>query len=275
MVTQLVDWLGTVDGEKWAQDVGFRILPNGTQTLSFVKLRADTRIKLVGVLDRSQLIDAYDEWKDVLEQLNRNATNTTTKAVQVLGTANSAIFADMQNKWIQITMHDVYAVMSTWGLVSGLVVALLVLLIVTRSVSIACIAVGCLLQVIAGVLASMLWAGWALGIIESLCLILVSGLSVDYVLHVACAFAQSTATGRIARTEAALERMGSPLFAGTTTTLVSALSLCLCTFTVLVKIGVFMAFTSVWSYISAQTLLPALLGTYGPNQRRKFVSPTV
>lgn len=106
--------------------------------------------------------------------------------------------------------------------------------------------------------------GWALGIVEAVCVVLVSGLAVDYVLHVACAFAQARAPSRIERTTTALQRMGSPLLAGTTTTLVSALSLCMCTFTVLVKIGAFMAFTAVWSYLTAQTLLPALLATFGP-----------
>jgi multidrug efflux pump subunit AcrB len=186
-------------------------------------------------------------------------------AVQVLGSAGGDINADVQNKWVQLTMQDMYRSMSIWGLASGLVTAFAVLVLVTRSWSISIIAVGCLVQVVAGVLASLLAMGWTLGIVESLCLILISGLSVDYVLHVACAFAQALgSSNRVRRTEVALERIGAPLLAGATTTLCSAISLCTCTFVILANIGVFMLFTALWSYALASILLPALLATFGP-----------
>ena len=40
------------------------------------------------------------------------------------------------------------------------------------------------------------------------------------------------------------------------------------TFVILAKIGVFMTFTAAWSYVSAQTVLPALLATFGPYGKR-------
>ena len=106
-------------------------------------------------------------------------------------------------------------------------------------------------------------AGWLLGIEECLCLVIVSGICVDFVLHIACAFAQALphAASRDEAAEAALLRMGSPLLAGAATTLGAALSLSCCTFTVLSKIGIFIAFATLWSFVTAQTLLPALLAT--------------
>ena len=76
---------------------------------------------------------------------------------------------------------------------------------------------------IAGVLASTIACGWLLGIEESLCLVIISGICVDYVLHIACAYSQAyTADGdgddsnssarRVRAAEVALKRMGSPLF---------------------------------------------------------------
>ena len=68
---------------------------------------------------------------------------------------------------------------------------------------------------------------------------------------------------RVRAAEVALKRMGSPLFAGAATTLGAAISLSLCTFTVLSKIGLFIAFATIWSWVTAQTLLPALLAMVG------------
>ena len=39
-------------------------------------------------------------------------------------------------------------------------------------------------------LASIVACGWLLGLEECICLVVISGICVDYVLHIACAFAQ-------------------------------------------------------------------------------------
>ena len=67
--------------------------------------------------------------------------------------------------------------------------------------------------------------------------------------------------------ELALRRMGAPLSAGALTTLGSSISLALCTFTILYKIGVMTALAIGWSYAIAQTLLPALLVACEPPKR--------
>ena len=80
--------------------------------------------------------------------------------------------------------------------------------------------------------------GWSLGIIESICLMLAGGLSVEYVLHVAHAYKLTAGEveGRAERAELALQRMAQPLLAGASTTLSAAICLCLCTFLLLKKI---------------------------------------
>ena len=42
----LLQWL-SAEGKKWAQDVGFRSLDDGNQELTYVKIRADTKLKLI------------------------------------------------------------------------------------------------------------------------------------------------------------------------------------------------------------------------------------
>ena len=225
-----------------------------------------SQVPFLGLQRLSDLKVARASWSELMGQINDGAPLSAGPAVDVLATSGGYVAVDLQNKWIQTTMHDVYVSMSVWGLVTGLLVALVVLLYVTWSVTIALSSVLCLAQVVGAVLASLSAMGWSIGIVESLCLILASGLSVDYVLHVACAYAQEDGAllSRAARTELALHRMGMPLLAGTATTLISGLSLSTCTFTVLQIIGAFMALAATWSYTLAQTLLPALLATVGP-----------
>jgi predicted RND superfamily exporter protein len=119
--------------------------------------------------------------------------------------------------------------------------------------------------VILGVVASMLACGWKVGMVEALCLIIVSGLSVDPVLHIASAFSQASPRLRpVARAQLAVERMGPPLLASAVTTLASAVCLSTCQLTLLSKIGLFMIFSTIWSLGTSVTLLPALLATFGP-----------
>ena len=189
--------------------------------------------------------------------------SSASHAVQVLG-GDGVVHTDLINKWIQLTMHQAYMTMSVVGLGFGVGAATLVLLATTRAPRTAFLAAVCLLQVIAGVLASMLAIGWYLGIVEALCLIVVGGLSVDYVLHIAIAYAHAPSDApRHERAAHALSRIGGALFAGAVTTLSAALSLSLCTFALLRSLGIFMALASGWSYVAAVTLLPALLATCG------------
>ena len=102
--------------------------------------------------------------------------------------------------------------------------------------------------------------------IEALCLVIVSGLAVDPVLHVASAFNQAQRAkvqiNPIRCAEEAVRRMGPPMLASAITTLASAISLSTCQLTLLSKIGMFLIFSTTWSLGTSATLLPALLATF-------------
>ena len=289
----VLEWL-TVDpaaARLWARDIGYHTRPDGTPELAFVQLRADTLVKGLSPTDREELGEHYDAWEELKDAINARAPGSARHAVQVIGEQTG-----MANKWVQLTVYQSYALsarpraprvlptmqcpslpppradaqmtihgsyveMSTYGLLMGICFAYTILLISTRSLRIATIAALSLLQVVLGVLASMVASGWRLGIEESICLIVVSGICVDYVLHIAVAFAQAcrVAESPASAAELALVRMGSPLLAGGATTLGAAIALSLCTFSVLSKIGLFIAFAVVWSWVTSQTLLPAML----------------
>ena len=260
----LLEWLST-DGAQWTHDIGFqRDAHTGTLRLVWVRVRADTELKHYDVERQSVLKRYHAEWEALCDAINLGAPASARHAIELIGAPNGRVAADLENNWVKLAMYDVYRSMTAFGLATGLAVGFVVLRVVTRSTTVALLAVASLVQVVMGVFACLRLMGWALGVVESICFVLVSGLSVDYVLHVACAYAQSGERTRVARTEAAISRLSAPLLAGGTTTLISAISLCTCSFQILSKIGAFMVFTSVWSWFTAQTLLPALLATVGP-----------
>ena len=291
----LLDWLGAeaardeAKGAEFAQDIGF--VPDGSgesgesgggtnrsrsrdglksqrqpMALRFVKLRASSTIKAAFPPPYWQLQVQYGNWERLVAQVNALAPPSAAHAVQVLVSLPGASSAsDLANKWIQVSMHLAYVTLTGTGLAIGLVVCLPVLLLSTRSWPISAIAAACLVCVILGVVASMLACGWKVGMVEALCLIIVSGLYVDPVLHIASAFSQASPRLRpVARAQLAVERMGPPLLASAVTTLASAVCLSTCQLTLLSKIGLFMIFSTIWSLGTSVTLLPALLATFGP-----------
>ena len=178
----------------------------GAHALEWARVRADTKLKLYGLERRSVLQGHRAQWDAMRGAIDVGSPPSASHTV--VGSALGPVGASLTSKWIQLAMHDVYQSMSTGGLVIGLYVAFAILLVVTRSLAIALIAVVSLVQVIMGVFASLRVVGWALGIVESLCLILVSSLSVD----TSCTSRAPTQSGertRVARTDDAISRLGA------------------------------------------------------------------
>lgn len=276
----LLDWIGeetalnNARGFELAQDIGFVRAEageiagqdDGGRKLLFVKLRASSTIPATFPPPYEQLNSQYTSWEELVDEINAGAPPSASHAVQVIVSLPGSQASDLSNKWVQVSMHTAYVTLTGTGLAIGLAVCLPVLLLSTQSLRVSAIATFCLLSVILGVLASMLACGWKIGMIEALCLVIVSGLAVDPVLHVASAFNQAQRAkvqiNPIRCAEEAVRRMGPPMLASAITTLASAISLSTCQLTLLSKIGMFLIFSTTWSLGTSATLLPALLATF-------------
>ena len=64
--------------------------------------------------------------------------------------------------------------------------------------------------------------GWELGIIESICITILVGLSVDYVLHIANSYNESEEKTRYEKVSMAILEIGVSVFSAAITTLGSA-----------------------------------------------------
>jgi predicted RND superfamily exporter protein len=121
--------------------------------------------------------------------------------------------------------------------------------------------------------------GWSLGVVEAVSALVLIGSSVDYSLHVAEAFVESSQQnrrsvdpfGRMALVTQALTKIGVSVFHAALTTLLSVIMLLFCNVTLFVKFGQIILVSVVISIIFALVPLPAMLGMLGPKRfRRSF-----
>jgi predicted RND superfamily exporter protein len=72
--------------------------------------------------------------------------------------------------------------------------------------------------IIISVLAIMFLHGWQLGVSESLCVVILIGFSVDYVIHLSADYMHSTHQSRNDKMKQAYTEMGVSIFSGSITT---------------------------------------------------------
>ena len=83
-----------------------------------------------------------------------------------------------------------------------------------------------------------------MGVVESICLAILVGMSVDYVMHVGIAFvAAPVALGRRERASYALSSMGAPVCMGAASTIAATIFLFQGTVTFFPAFGLFMCIT--------------------------------
>lgn len=112
--------------------------------------------------------------------------------------------------------------------------------------------------------AIMVAMGWELGIIESIAIITVVGVSVDYSVHLIHAYGESEAETPVERVRAALLTMGISLIGGVATTVGAALFLWFAEIQFFTKFGQFLAITVIVSIFAAFTFLMPLAMLVGP-----------
>jgi len=237
----------------YGQQLGFLLSDDGL-VVKFVKLIVDTPIK--PFTPASRLEPLYDEINEFLDTQNAAAP------------AGGEVI--LSSFWFMI-MRTESVLVDTAILCASVSVCLafLLLLAASRNIIITLASTFCILVIVAVVLAFMWAAGWTLGIIESINLTVLVGLSVDYVVHLAVAYGLHARGKRFARMQVALEHMGISVFSAAVTTIGSAICL---TFTVVlffVRFGVFIIVTLGSSLVVAFVLFPALMYVFGPENDEK------
>jgi len=150
------------------------------------------------------------------------------------------------------------------GMALALGFASIVLLIATRNIVVASCAIACITSIVSSVMAFMFCLGWKLGVLEALVLVMVIGLSVDYVVHMADAYLEAPAEDRLERTKFMLVRMGLAVVNGGVTTIGAAGFMCACYITFFLKFGIVILATVFQSLVTALFFFSAMMALFGP-----------
>merc|ERR1719181_1063541 len=150
------------------------------------------------------------------------------------------------------------------GMALALGFACIVLVLATRNVVVAFCSILCISSIVSSVMAFMFLVGWRLGVLEALVLVMVIGLSVDYVVHMADAYLEAPAEERGERTKFMLTKMGAAVVNGGVTTIGAAGFMCATYIVLFKKFGIVILVTVCQSLLTSLFFFSAMMIVIGP-----------
>jgi predicted RND superfamily exporter protein len=195
----------------------------------------------------------YDEVNTYMEQTNNNAG----------ASYNKGYITD----YGLLGWNDLLKNFSSSGYISaGLSIGLayIVLLMTTQNFRVSSFAIVSIYGIIGCVMSILILLGWEMGMLESMCMSILAGVAVDFVIHIGHAYIEGMTENRTENVRNALGALGISVISAGVTTLASALLLFGCTITFFSKFGTFLSLAMVTSLSFAFFLYPPILGVCGP-----------
>lgn len=112
-------------------------------------------------------------------------------------------------------------------------------------------------------------------ILESLNLVLVVGLSVDYVVHLSEGYSRSLKTDRLGRTHDMLKEVGISVLSGAITTLGASICMLFAQIIFFYQFGIFVFCTILFSICNALVLFTTFMGLAGPQGNFGSINPLI
>lgn len=106
--------------------------------------------------------------------------------------------------------------------------------------------------------------GWALGVIESIAIVILIGFSVDYAVHLANHYVESVYDDRFRRMQDALGGIGISIFSGAITTIGSGIFLFFAVVTFFQQFAILITFTILFSLMFSLGFYASLNHAIGP-----------
>ena len=147
-----------------------------------------------------------------------------------------------------------------------LAIAFLIALLSTSNLIVTFLSIFSIGSILAATISIIVALGWTLGFLEGICLCILIGFSVDFIIHVAHAYcaAADKFHSRFDRTREAFVGMAFPIASAAFTTFLSALVLFFCTITFFKKFGTIIMISMVCAIIVSLLFYVSLLLTLGP-----------
>lgn len=167
--------------------------------------------------------------------------------------------------WIWMHTQGLFKESAIQGSVIGAVLAFLVILLATQQIIIAFAAFITITCILLSVLAMMRLASYELGTITSICITILAGFAVDYVVHLAHAYNHSSAENRAAKFQEAFDVIGVSVLSGMVTSVLAAMVLLTCSLQFFAKFGFFLIFTVSWAWLWGNCFFMCLMRLVGPD----------
>jgi len=229
----------------------------------YVKVRAESKIPYYGFLSADRANDLFNAWENVSATVNEMAPSSAAFSTQLCGER-----IGMRNRWVFKDMQDMYVRVAMQGVLIGSVVAFVVLWAATLNLLVALLAIFTIEMAIMCVVGTTVAMGWTLGSYESQFIMILSGFSVDYVVHLAHAYMESLAKLRIDRVHDGVRALGISVFWGMATSAIACVSLTLCQIQFFFKFGLFFLLTILWAYLWSSLFMLSVLAWVGPEPRK-------
>ncbi|KAI0208212.1 hypothetical protein LSAT2_007121 [Lamellibrachia satsuma] len=256
--TEVVPLPSRGQNNKWTYEYGTR-LRYAAIAISTVMERANLGFK--------KGLPIRDAWEDFLDNEKKTMPDTLKGGFQI-----SYENAE-DNLWHWLTLQKTLLTTALTGLGVGLGIALPILIFATANVITGLLATCSIILSTLSVVAVIPLGGWKLGLMESINLTLVVGLSVDYVVHLAEGYSRSSHSKRLGRLHDSLAQVGVSVLSGACTTIGGSAFLLLAEIILFMQFGVFMFATILFSIVFALGFFSTTLGIFGPEDDRGSIKP--
>jgi predicted RND superfamily exporter protein len=247
---------------RYLQNIG---ITRSNKELKFVSFVMHMDLKAAAFYAYPDLIDTYNLVEDFVNSFNSGAPSSASYAVQFAEYSYGYI-------WVYMRKQEVYVEGAITGCFFGLALSFAVLLVSTLNVLMSAIASFCIGGILLCVFGMMVVIGWELGNTESICLTILAGFAVDYVVHLAHAYMHKASAKREDRVRESLAEMGVSVLSGMLTSAGASLPLLMCNLVFFSKFGTFLITTVTLSWTVANFVFMAILSIVGP-EPRKFEAP--
>jgi protein dispatched 1 len=225
--------------------------PDGN--LRFVSITASAAVRRF--LPYATTKPVYDAFNALV--FARNANSTTPSSM-------SNAFQTAGVNWTRMVTEREFVANAVRGIAIALAVAFVVVMIATMNYVIALFCILTILAILACVTAIIVLQGWELGISESVAVVILVGISVDFNVHLASMYVHSFHVTRRAKMAEAFVEMGISILSGAITTFGSSCFLWGGVVVFFTKFAVIMMSTISFSLFFALVFFAALCFQFGP-----------
>ena len=255
---------------------------NDPTGIKAVFLQFNTTLKQFGN-PYEDIVDWFDSWDDWLSEIK---TRKAPWVQQIYPTSSDFPWESgmihTSGIWVWMNTQKQLVSGAVTGTIISLGLATFIIFAASLNIIIAVIVFVELVGVVGCVLGTASLLGWELGMIESVSITVLVGLSVDYVVHFAVHYnhvkvgsGSNTTTERQRRVHEVIADMGPTVLGGAATSMGAAMIL-LCTWLqIFYKFGIFFLFTILFSYFWAMFFFLPLMSIFGPQNEFMSLRPVL